>query len=198
VFDRPPGPSAFSTYNVMSGPFYNPNEKRLPAKPRQLGVWESADNLPERWGHGLPIKVGEQAKKKAKEKLERQARALDESEDDWFADRVSRQPIDRSSGTNKPTIGLSLKNDSRSHLSLLERIEFGGADDRSPDPRHHRFESHRGDDRARSRQYEGREHEPSNRRNGKARSDRWKVRAREDRDRAHYASGPRYNGGYRR
>jgi protein AIR1/2 len=84
VTDQPLGTSAFGSYNVIAGPFYDLVKQAASPLilPRPPPDWEREDFMEGR--NGIPINVGKQGRKKAREKLEQQARRLEDEEDDWF------------------------------------------------------------------------------------------------------------------
>ncbi|KAF7789446.1 hypothetical protein EIP86_000391 [Pleurotus ostreatoroseus] len=87
--DRPRGPSAFSEYNTMTGPFYDSAHPTQRAPSRAAAYASRAKNA---WGDGygaaLPLDVGKQGRKKERARLEKRAQELQgDDEDDWFANR---------------------------------------------------------------------------------------------------------------
>ncbi|THH29387.1 hypothetical protein EUX98_g4805 [Antrodiella citrinella] len=98
--DVPPDPSAFSFYNIASGPFFDPLrvEKKPAQKPRRP-VSMRGDG--EETGDGsefllpLPGDLGTQGRKKQQERLAKQARdreVQDDDEVDWFAGSAKGLP----------------------------------------------------------------------------------------------------------
>lgn len=222
VADRPPEPSAFSAYNMKSGPFFDVSDRPEPPKFSRRSGPVNEESLLDEWGQDAPIDVGKRGRIKAKEKLEKQEREMnqraDDSEEDWFA-KIERTRSDRlrdSPGgddrSKKPSLGLSLglsletrlsqprhnarnPNQNRSHRSLLDRLG-------QPD------ESLAGVSHSQSRERQPRSHPV---RGGNSRysrdvryNDRRKDQAPRDwinRDRFNDRRndiGPRYKGGYDR
>lgn len=82
--DFPIEPSAFSSYNTLSGPFSDA-PVQIQRHRRELRDWENDTTIPDRWGFDAPNNVGRQAKNKNKARLEERARELEEDDpDDWF------------------------------------------------------------------------------------------------------------------
>jgi protein AIR1/2 len=173
LYDRPKEPSAFGTYNTMSGPFFDPAEepKHSSTKPRKPSDWERDDIIPDGWGKNAPINVGRQGRRKAKERLGKQLRALSDDEDDWFRNpkktrsdhtrdgNAPRQRGDSSSNHKRPAFALSIRSDSyvpessaqsqnHSRPGLLDRLR-----PRNPDAvqKDRSSKSHRDDERDRPR-----------------------------------------------
>ena len=212
---NPGGPSAFSAYNTMSGPFFDPAEKP-PGRSQRRSDRERDDSLPDGWGKSAPIDVGKRGRHKAMARLERQASALDQDEDDWFVNRRDldspprRNGAPPSRGSNLPSkkeLNFSFKSDPRllqdststqsrnqSRPTLLDRIEGHGTHGaRQADSRTRRD---REPDHYNSRR--SRDHEPRERRHdGRSQSDRYGDRDRRVNSRRN-ESGPRYRGGYDR
>ena len=79
----PNEPSAFSLYNVLSGPF-SEDAPRVPKRAPQ--DWETASAFADGYGATLPMDVGKQGRRKERERLGK-ARELQEAEidqDSWF------------------------------------------------------------------------------------------------------------------
>ncbi|GJE87490.1 hypothetical protein PsYK624_035730 [Phanerochaete sordida] len=94
--DRPLDPSAFSTYNINTGPFADAKNPQ----PRKPGKAASYAARASEWGDGhgyvLPLDVGKQGRKKEKARMERRAQeAQDDDGDDWFARRGGNRGRDR-------------------------------------------------------------------------------------------------------
>nr|VWO93976.1 Uncharacterized protein [Ganoderma boninense] len=86
--DLPNEPSAFSLYNVLSGPFSEDAPRAPKRAPRD---WETASAFADGYGATVPTDVGKQGRRKERERLGK-ARELQEAGDDqdsWF-DRASR------------------------------------------------------------------------------------------------------------
>ncbi|KAI0040647.1 hypothetical protein FA95DRAFT_1549574 [Auriscalpium vulgare] len=90
VSDFPTEPSAFSAYNTLSGPFFDPSSS--PTQPstsrRAPRDWESGATNADGWGFDAPGNVGRRGRAKDRERMARELRAReeaqDEDEDDWF------------------------------------------------------------------------------------------------------------------
>ncbi|EDR12848.1 uncharacterized protein LACBIDRAFT_292877 [Laccaria bicolor S238N-H82] len=85
TYDQPVEPSAFSSYNLTSGPFDTSRQKEQAFISRNREFRES--ELASDWGANAPELVGRRAKKKAKAALEQTARKQQEAENDsdnWF------------------------------------------------------------------------------------------------------------------
>ncbi|KAL7282689.1 hypothetical protein ACG7TL_004163 [Trametes sanguinea] len=94
-FDAPREPSAFSLYNILSGPFSSEGTRPSKRAPRD---WETASAFADGFGFVAPMEVGKQGRKKERARLERRAREMEEAEqdeDDWFGAARSKG---RSSG----------------------------------------------------------------------------------------------------
>ncbi|VDB89981.1 unnamed protein product [Peniophora sp. CBMAI 1063] len=82
-------PSAFGSYNTMSGPFYDATQP--PLSPSTLNrpprEWEDGGDLMDGWGFSAPAQVGQKAKKDKKRKMEKawQDKQEKDDEDDWFS-----------------------------------------------------------------------------------------------------------------
>lgn len=82
--DFPIEPSAFSSYNTLSGPFSD-TPAQIERHRRELRDWENDTTIPDRWGSNAPNNVGRQAKDKNRARLAQRAQELEEDEgDDWF------------------------------------------------------------------------------------------------------------------
>ncbi|KAI8982763.1 hypothetical protein BD414DRAFT_579052 [Trametes punicea] len=88
-FDVPREPSAFSLYNILSGPFSSEASRPSKRAPRD---WEALSSFADGFGFVAPMEVGKQARKKERARLERRARELEEQDDqdDWFDAAQSR------------------------------------------------------------------------------------------------------------
>ncbi|KAL1944111.1 hypothetical protein VTO73DRAFT_3296 [Trametes versicolor] len=89
MFDAPREPSAFSIYNILSGPFSSEASRPSQRAPRD---WETADAFADGHGSVVPMEVGKQGRKKERARLERRAREIEEEddEDDWFGGARAR------------------------------------------------------------------------------------------------------------
>ncbi|RDX55414.1 hypothetical protein OH76DRAFT_1396803 [Lentinus brumalis] len=110
--DLPNEHSAFSLYNILSGPFSSEATAARPAK-RAPRDWEAAAAFADGYGFTAPMEVGKQGKRKQRDRLERRQRELEDAEDDqddWFGGGRSRArsgPQDnrgqgRGGGSSKP------------------------------------------------------------------------------------------------
>jgi len=147
---RPSGapvePSAFSAYNLMTGPFYDPATEpvHIGRGPRVLQSTKDLPGLSDDLGMNIPVDVGKRARHKDKERLEKRFREQeDDDPGDWFHDswnaknREMKEPPRLRGKTMK--FGTSLKDGGRQFLppasppdrprSLLARLG-GGADQR--------------------------------------------------------------------
>ncbi|KAI0371528.1 hypothetical protein BV20DRAFT_1120573 [Pilatotrama ljubarskyi] len=89
MFDVPREPSAFSLYNILSGPFSAEASRPSKRAPRD---WETASAFADGFGFVAPMEVGKQGRKKERARLERRAREIEaeDEEDDWFGSARSR------------------------------------------------------------------------------------------------------------
>ncbi|KAI0711059.1 hypothetical protein C8T65DRAFT_608662 [Cerioporus squamosus] len=90
--DLPNEHSAFSLYNILSGPFSSEATAARPAK-RPPRDWEAASAFADGYGSTVPMEVGKQGKRKQRDRLERRQRELEDAEDDqedWFGSARSR------------------------------------------------------------------------------------------------------------
>ncbi|KAK2466194.1 hypothetical protein APHAL10511_001836 [Amanita phalloides] len=140
-YDRPEEPSAFSFYNIMCGPFYDPITLKQPHPRRQNSDTGSK---------AIPTDVGKQARRKNMAKLEKREREQEcVDEDDWFSKsnlkirgqaKQDDRRRDEPRKASKITFGKSVV-DARKRLdegdkapSLLSRISTGrGSHDRGDD-----------------------------------------------------------------
>lgn len=84
--DHPLEPSAFSSYNIMSGPFFDATTSLSKGKARRPRDWETSDHVGDGWGFNAPMNVGKQGRKKDRARMEQVAKHQEEEEDpdDWF------------------------------------------------------------------------------------------------------------------
>ncbi|TFK43553.1 hypothetical protein BDQ12DRAFT_731560 [Crucibulum laeve] len=209
-YDFPDEPSAFSSHNVMSGPFYDPDHETRPSTSRRHEERDWAQIELGDWGKGAPENVGKQAKKKNIARLEKRAQEheRDDDADDWFDKNIRNR---KSGGQNQPTnisskkitFGKSVRDAGRleepSVPSLLARL----GDQYHPDQREYHDRARDPYPSSRSQYESGKtRHHRNDRSNGKERDrDRDRDRDRnKDRDRDKYRrrddKGPRYKGGY--
>ncbi|KAL6307200.1 hypothetical protein BKA93DRAFT_728235 [Sparassis latifolia] len=210
--DIPREPSAFGSYNTVSGPFYDTssasNEKRPPRD------WEVASAFADGFGFNAPMNVGKQGRQKERARMEMRAKEIEEEErqDDWFARPNGRRSGEGAengqgqpkgyAGGKKIEIGLSSSNSRRDN----RRDNRDGVDrprlvyDDLPGP------SRETDSirllGAATKQYDDRYGDRySGSRRGRSRErDRGKHWDRRDdrRDERRGERGPRYRGGYAR
>ncbi|KAF8812458.1 hypothetical protein BYT27DRAFT_7182901 [Phlegmacium glaucopus] len=84
--------SAFSNHNVMTGPFYDPNqEPKSPSSRSRTRDWEQVDQM-FNWGKDAPDRVGRQARVKSMAALEQKSRQAEDDPDDWFGKKSARAP----------------------------------------------------------------------------------------------------------
>jgi protein AIR1/2 len=222
MFDIPSEPSAFSSHNIMSGPFYDPASEpvRVRRGPRDLQNEEDRPTLQDDWGMDAPLHVGKQGKNKDKEKL---AKRLRDQEADDTGDWFNNPRNVRNRGNDRPTLngpkvmkfGTSMKDAGRHFdpppsasprkngpLSLLDRLGDNPHRDRRRrtsdqygPPKEHQSYAIRGA----SKNTRDRDDKYSRSSSGRER-DRQRRDSREwDRDRGHgQGNRPRYQGGYSR
>lgn len=220
--DFPSDPSAFSAYNLTSGPFFDPNSESKPSSSRKVyRDWESEAPV----NSNLPQNVGKRAREKEMAKLRKNYDRAGDDEDDWFGrSRAAggggggRQPPTQPRGhQNDPrtesrriTFGSSLKDPGRwqqqSGLppkppppSLLNRLTDGPGHDggrRSNEaptgPRSSRAERRREREREKDRESERRD------RREKEKDKRYDRNKDKNKYHDRRDSGPRYKGGYSR
>ncbi|THH13570.1 hypothetical protein EW146_g6665 [Bondarzewia mesenterica] len=119
--DFPIEPSAFSLYNTMSGPFFDPTTRpdQSIAYHREPRDWENADTLADGWGFDAPVNVGKQGRNKDRARMEQQARKAQDEEDDpddWF--RNARNVRNR---------GVQPANPSTRNGQASKKISFGSS-----------------------------------------------------------------------
>ncbi len=122
-FDMPNEPSAFSLYNILSGPFSS--EAPRPAK-RAPRDWETAAAFADGYGFTAPMEVGKQGRKKERSRLERQERAREEAEgdqDDWF-DKARSRARSGDAGKEKRTSGRGGGGGSKANRSGGAKFKF--------------------------------------------------------------------------
>ncbi|KAF8974755.1 hypothetical protein BDZ97DRAFT_1775256 [Flammula alnicola] len=193
--------SAFSIYNIMTGPFFDPaKEPKTSTSRSRVRDRENMEDI-SGWGKGAPDRVGRQARMKSRAALEKQAHQVEDDPDDWFGN-----PLNRTGSSNRrppkdssksfsfgPSVSGGRQYASPSDSgppSLLMRL--GGYQHGDQDSRDSRSSRSRGSQRSHKRDY------PDNPPTGSRDS----RRRREDRSSNHYSdrprndSGPRYKGGY--
>lgn len=204
--------SAFSRYNVMHGPFFDPtNERKASTSRSSARDWSAVDDS---WGKNAPGDVGRKGRMKSRAKLEKQA-AEQAADDplDWFnRPAASSSTANGNSGkqrdTSKPfTFGKGLGAGKQfvppppregAGPSLLARLDKGREDGKAS-RRSRRSEP--------SRNSESLRRSESSRKPEVRDSSYYRDRRRRDeRDRAESTyydidnptkkSGPRYRGGY--
>ncbi|KAI0320212.1 hypothetical protein OF83DRAFT_628622 [Amylostereum chailletii] len=85
--NAPQEPSAFGSYNTMSGPFYDvADTDTTSTRPRPPREWEAGHSLPDGWGFNAPANVGRKGRAKDRVRMEERAREVEEMDDpdDWF------------------------------------------------------------------------------------------------------------------
>lgn len=201
----PPEPSAFSAFNMMSGPFYDPTTEspRIRRGPRDLRESEDLTRLPDL---DIPIDVGKRGRNKDRENLEKRFREQEDGEPgDWFNDmqnsknRRVKEPPSRGKAMK---FGASLKDGGRKlspprtnekPRSLLARLGDGGGDE---------FRNGRDDTQALSLRIRGAANHVNDNDRYRRRHDQQYQEARSrDRDsgrRPDREHKPRYSGGYNR
>ncbi|KAG8218487.1 hypothetical protein J3R82DRAFT_4120 [Butyriboletus roseoflavus] len=104
--------SAFSSHNVMSGPFYDPAAEPVSMKRGQRDRENEVDwpRLPDDWDAGASIDVGKRGKNKDKERLEKRFREQEDEGEDWFNDirNMKSKGMDRQAPRPRPR-GKTLK-----------------------------------------------------------------------------------------
>ena len=92
-FDMPNEPSAFSLYNILSGPFSSEAPRSSKRAPRD---WETASAFTDGYGATLPTDVGKQGRRKERDRLSkaRQIQDAEDDQDDWFGGAHSRARSD--------------------------------------------------------------------------------------------------------
>ncbi|KAH9927317.1 uncharacterized protein B0H18DRAFT_1004063 [Fomitopsis serialis] len=121
VPDLPREPSAFSLYNISSGPFADidarpPTKSSTKRAPRD---WEVANAFADGYGAEIPMDVGKQGRRKERARMEQRAREWEDQRDDpddWFGgqrkekggkDRAGRDARNGGSGGKKIDISFS-------------------------------------------------------------------------------------------
>jgi len=189
--DIPREPSAFSQYNIHSGPFFDSRvspSKKSGKKPQR--EWNNEDRWGDGHGSSIPINVGRQGRKKERQRMETlDARATAEEDEDDFFENVKNRTVPRNERSDRK-VGIVIK---------------GAAERFSRDPPRHRPPSLQ----ERLAPPQDRIDFPRGRDNGsRDRRDRDRGRDRDwdrDRGRGGHRSrdggrdrGPRYRGGYTR
>ncbi|KAG0709612.1 hypothetical protein DFH29DRAFT_793037, partial [Suillus ampliporus] len=221
VFGIPAEPSAFSSHNIMSGPFYDPASEpvRVRRGPRESQNEEDRPTLREDWGMDAPVNVGKQGKNKDKEKL---AKRFREQEDDDTGDWFNNPRNMKNRGNDKPAsngrkaikFGNSMKDVARQFMppqSAAPRKSGPSLLHRLGDSPHHGHRRRSGDQygppkepesyriRGASNNSRDRDGEYSRSNSGRDRERQRRDSREWDRDRGHgWGNGPRYKGGYSR
>lgn len=225
IFDIPAEPSAFSSHNIMSGPFYDPISEPVCIRrgPRELRNEEDRPTLRDDWGMDAPTNVGKQGKNKDKEMMAKRFRDQeDDDKGDWFnnprnmKNRGNDKPA--SNGRKALKFGSSMKDVGRQFMPPPSDSPRKSLLDRLGDNPHHGPRRRNGDYRGPSKEPESyrirgashnardRDGEYSRRNSGRDReqqrrdSREWDKDRDRDRDRGHErgSGGPRYKGGYHR
>ena len=102
--------SAFSSYNIRSGPFYDPTMEPVSVERRRRED-EDRRRLPDDWEEGAPVDVGKRGKDKDKERLEKRFREQEDEGEDWFNDarNVKKRGMNRQAPPPAPPRGRRLK-----------------------------------------------------------------------------------------
>ncbi|TDL29652.1 hypothetical protein BD410DRAFT_780129 [Rickenella mellea] len=115
--DFPKEPSAFSTYNTLSGPFADPNASRPSRRKRQPREWEHDGLFTDGYGFTGPTDVGRKGRTKERDRMrqyEDEVMKSEDDDDDWFRNRNGPP---RSNGFERkrkaPVFQLSIKGQSR-------------------------------------------------------------------------------------
>ncbi|KAL5487924.1 hypothetical protein ACEPAI_6032 [Sanghuangporus weigelae] len=133
-------PSAFGSYNIMSGPFAE--QKLALSNGRKLRrEWEADGNFDDGYGFTGPSDVGKRGRDKERERMrrrEKEMQKIDDDEDDWFGNlhNIGRS---RSSATeskrSREKMVIDLKNGNRSDkdrrrsgVTLMDRISSGNTE----------------------------------------------------------------------
>jgi protein AIR1/2 len=144
VWDFPREPSAFSTHNTMSGPFFDPAAEPVRYQASYRDHSEHG-KLSESWGMDAPSNVGKQGRTKDRVKLEKRFREQEAASDpeDWFVNPANARsrgmradgPLNRggSHGSKKLAFGASMKEAGRQiqpssipeRPKLIDRIHDG-------------------------------------------------------------------------
>lgn len=193
--DIPREPSAFSEYNIHSGPFFGSRvspSKKSGKKPQR--EWNNEDRWGDGHGSSIPINVGKQGRKKERQRMETlDARAMAEEDEDDFFRNVKNRAMPKNERSDRK-VGIVIKGaaerfsrDPPRHRppSLQERLAPPQAQDRSyvdfPRGRDDGSRDRRGWDRGRDRDWDR-----DRGRGGDGSRDGGRDR------------GPRYRGGYTR
>ena len=220
-FDHPKDNSAFSLYNVLSGPFAS---DAPPLTKRTRRDWEAAHTFSDGFGFDAPMEVGKRARRKERERLARAAQERDDAQDDaadWFGEFASnraRRGDERAKGNREVRAPERNENgDRKGGGGGKIKFDFSGASfggDRGGSSKRPRYDR---DDlpgpsretdtiqirgAARKESYSSRDR-GGDRHGGRYDRDRERDRDRdrdydhERRDRDSRHRGPRYRGGYR-
>ena len=197
--DIPREPSAFSEYNIRSGPFFDPHArppKKSGKKPQR--EWEDEGRWGDGHGSSLPVNVGKQGRKKEQQRMETlDARARAEEEDDFFSRNVKNRaaPMNERSDHKVKRTGIVIK-------GAAERFSRDPPRDKPPS-----LSERLGPPMGRSYSNHSRDRENGSK-GGSRNKDRNRGGDREwDRDRSGggdrsrggvHDGGPRYRGGYAR
>ena len=188
--DFPSERSAFSLYNIASGPFFDPSAASSSSRSsRRVRDWEQSNG----WHDKVPDAVGKKGRLKDMAKLKHQERMIDEDDpDDWFGNAKNKDNKDsrrdrrhRDSSHGRMSFGSLAEpdkwrqNGSLERPSLLERMDIDDLDSR----RRNRETDRRTESR--------RERDRDDRRRDDRRRDRDRLKADDEK-------GPRYKGGYAR
>ncbi|KAF8913876.1 hypothetical protein CPB84DRAFT_1840661 [Gymnopilus junonius] len=174
--------SAFSNFNITTGPFYDSSKEANFSSTRSRRE-DRKPSAASNWEKDVPSHVGRQGRMKSRATLEQQARRMEDNTEDWFRTTDKRnepQPTRRKEPRaikfGKLSLGASSHTTTTSPPSLMERIgDFHRTDmQRTVESR---------PDNSTRRSYKHEERRSSDR------SGNWPR---------HVATGPRYRGGYSR
>ena len=103
LWDFPREPSAFSTHNTMSGPFFDPAAQSPEYRASYHDHGGGGGGLPEGWGIDAPADVGKLGRQKDRVKLEKSFQEQEENGDagNWFTN-----PTNARSGGLQPSSSL--------------------------------------------------------------------------------------------
>ncbi|TBU43306.1 hypothetical protein BD309DRAFT_961038 [Dichomitus squalens] len=126
-FDMPHEPSAFSLYNILSGPF---SSEALRSSKRAPRDWETASAFADGHGATLPTDVGRQGRRKERERLGKAQLLQDaeDEEDDWFGSAHSRARSDARASREGGRNGGRGKAEGKVKFNFSSGASFGGGE----------------------------------------------------------------------